>query len=296
MFCCTAQLVLVVNYFKFVMAHRPRRASQTKRIPRGEDLSGLNSEVLKLRLGALNLPVTGSKGQLQNRLKRALLGNSAKPRSSTGNSKRQKRTSSRSHVNARPGWSTRQNNVDRRNTGEIETFPIRQNSSAVASQEQEQEDSALSDHASFFHRGNDRVRSRDRHRQPTEHLVQFSSALRHRGNCVTISPHRLKRLLHSNKRSQPTRICPLVLLVRLLLWAFQDQLTVVWRTKYSGVSTLILLCYYRTTYISPRSLRSSSVWMTRPQAPWVPPSPWLEGQNPSLTRSRNGSTPIWSTC
>ena len=149
MFCCTAQLVLVVNYCKFVMAHRPRRASQTKRIPRGEDLSGLNSEVLKLRLGALNLPVTGSKGQLQNRLKRALLGNSAKPRSSTGNSKRQKRTSSRPHVNARPGRSTRQNNVDWRNTGEIETFPIRQNSAVVASQEQEQEDSALSDHASL---------------------------------------------------------------------------------------------------------------------------------------------------
>ena len=89
-----------------------------------------------------------------------------------------------------------------------------------------------------------------RHRQPTELLVQFSSALRHRGNRVTISPHRL--------------------------WAFQDQLTVVWRTKYSGVSTLILLCYYQTTCISPRPLRSSSVWMTRPQAPWVPPSPWLE--------------------
>ena len=82
------------------MAHRPRRTSQTKRTPiRGEDLSGLNSEVLKLRLGALNLPITGSKGQLQNRLKRALLGNSAKPHGNTANSK-QKRMSSRSHVNA----------------------------------------------------------------------------------------------------------------------------------------------------------------------------------------------------
>ena len=131
------------------MAHRPRRAPQTKRIPiRGEDLSGLNSEVLKLRLGALNLPITGSKGQLQNRLKRALLGTSAKPRGNTANSK-QKRTSSRSHVNARPGRSTRNNNGDRRNTGETETFPIRQNSAAIASQEQEQ-DSALSDHNSFY--------------------------------------------------------------------------------------------------------------------------------------------------
>ena len=133
------------------MAHRPRRVSQTKRIPiRGEDLSGLNSEVLKLRLGALNLPVTGSRGQLQNRLKRALLGNSAKPRRNTAKSKQPKRTSSRSHVNARPGRSTSQNNVDRRNTaGETETFPIRQNSAAIVSQDQEQEDSALSDHASL---------------------------------------------------------------------------------------------------------------------------------------------------
>ena len=133
------------------MAHRPRRVSQTKRIPiRGEDLSGLNSEVLKLRLGALNLPVTGSRGQLQNRLKQALLGNSAKPRRNTAKSKQLKRTSSRSHVNARPGRSTSQNNVDRLTTaGETETFPIRQNSAAIASQDQEQEDSALSDHASL---------------------------------------------------------------------------------------------------------------------------------------------------
>ena len=130
------------------MAHRPRRASQTRRIPiRGEDLSGLNSEVLKLRLGALNLPITGSNGQLRNRLRRALLGNSAKPRSNTANSIQKKRTASRSHVNARPGRSTR----NRRNTGDPETLPLRQNSAAVAavSHEQEQEDSTLSDNASL---------------------------------------------------------------------------------------------------------------------------------------------------
>ena len=130
------------------MAHRPRCASQTRRIPiRGEHLWGLNSEVLKLRLGALNLPITGSKGQLQNRLRRALLGNSPKPHSNTANSIQQKRTASRSHVNARPGRSTR----NRRNTRDTETLPLWQNSAAVAavSYEQEQEDSALSDHASL---------------------------------------------------------------------------------------------------------------------------------------------------
>ena len=40
--------------------------------------------------------------------------------------------------------------IDRRNTaGETEIFPIRQNSAAIASQDQEQEDSGLSDHASL---------------------------------------------------------------------------------------------------------------------------------------------------
>ena len=82
------------------MAHCLRRASQTKRIPiRVEDLSGLNSEVLKLQLEALNL-ITGSKGQLQNCLRWALLGNAAKLRSNTANSKQQKWMSSQLHVNA----------------------------------------------------------------------------------------------------------------------------------------------------------------------------------------------------
>ena len=149
------------------MAHGPRRAPQTKRIPiRGEDLSGLNSEVLKLRLGVLNLPITGSKGQLHNRLKWALQGNSAKPRGNTANSK-QKRMSSRSHVNTRPGRSTRNNNGDRRNIGET-------NLPYLAAQ------------------------CRDRHRKPKEHFIQFSSALCHRRNRVTFCPHRLKHVLHSS--------------------------------------------------------------------------------------------------
>ena len=103
--------------------------------------------MLKLRLGALNLPITGFKGQLQNHLRRVLLGNSAKPRSNTANSIQQKWTASWSHVNARPGWSTR----NWRNTGDTKTLPLQQNSATVAavSCEQEQEDSALSDHASL---------------------------------------------------------------------------------------------------------------------------------------------------
>jgi len=51
---------------------RPRRSSNTAGIAtRDEDLSKLSSEVLKLRLQALNLPITGSTVQLLARLKRA---------------------------------------------------------------------------------------------------------------------------------------------------------------------------------------------------------------------------------
>ena len=56
---------------------RPRRTitRSNRASSRSEqDLSVLSSEVLKLRLQALNLPITGSKGQLLNRLKRALPG------------------------------------------------------------------------------------------------------------------------------------------------------------------------------------------------------------------------------
>ena len=56
---------------------RPRRTilHSNRASSRGEqDLSALSSEVLKLHLQALNLPITGSKGQLLNRLKGALPG------------------------------------------------------------------------------------------------------------------------------------------------------------------------------------------------------------------------------
>ena len=58
----------------FNMARPRRTISHSNRAStRGEqDLSALSSEVLKLRLQALNLPITGSKGQLLNRLKRKI--------------------------------------------------------------------------------------------------------------------------------------------------------------------------------------------------------------------------------
>lgn len=68
---------------------RPRRSSNTARIPtRGEDLAKLSSEVLKLRLQALNLPITGSKVQLLARLKRALAGKASQSKRRPGRPQR----------------------------------------------------------------------------------------------------------------------------------------------------------------------------------------------------------------
>ena len=48
---------------------------------------------------------------------------------------------------------------------------------------------------------------------------------------------------------------------------------------YSGVSTLTFHCFCPTHYTSPRPLNFSSVWTTRPQAPWVLRLPWSERKN-----------------
>ena len=70
-----------VNLAKFFTMVRPRSTSSGKRTSaQRENLSALSSEVLKLRLQALNLPIAGSRGQLLARLKRPCLGTPAKRR------------------------------------------------------------------------------------------------------------------------------------------------------------------------------------------------------------------------
>ena len=56
------------------MTHTRRSLNSAVVATRSEDLSKLSSEVLKLRLQALNLPLTGSKVQLLARLKQASMG------------------------------------------------------------------------------------------------------------------------------------------------------------------------------------------------------------------------------
>jgi hypothetical protein len=118
------------------MAHRSRRALNTNP---GEDLSKLSSEVLKLRLQALNLPITGSKGHLLSRLKRATQGNAAAPRR-----KPQKHLS---QPKARRGRSAKRTAIESQPSDEAVNLLRRRN--VPSSLEHEQEDSALSDRASL---------------------------------------------------------------------------------------------------------------------------------------------------
>ena len=116
------------------MAHRPRRSQHANRpSARGEDFTALTSEVLKLRLQALNLPIVGSRGQLLARLKRALPG-----KATTAPNPRKRRTST---VKTRQLGRPKKKSATNRTAGEPATRP--------ASPVDEDEDSALSDNASF---------------------------------------------------------------------------------------------------------------------------------------------------
>ena len=78
---------------------RPRGPSKSsesnRRARRTENLASLSSEVLRLRLQALNLPITGSKSQLSKRLQAALQGTQHRQQETSGRVQRQK---SKSHA------------------------------------------------------------------------------------------------------------------------------------------------------------------------------------------------------
>ena len=97
-----------------------------------QDLTALSSEVLKLRLQALNLPITGSKGQLLNQLQQALPGKAAT--SSTAQPKRVSKAKARKR---RP--ATRTNTATRRS---LESLPANLDNA-------NNEDNTLSDRASL---------------------------------------------------------------------------------------------------------------------------------------------------
>ena len=118
---------------------RPRAALNTNRSSaQREDLAVLSSEVLKLRLQALNLPITGSKGQLLTRLKKALLVN-------TGSERTRGRTT-RGKIGKTPQRRTPCTAANRQSAGHTAGHSAL--SVEMHEHAQEPEDSALSDNAS----------------------------------------------------------------------------------------------------------------------------------------------------
>ena len=121
---------------------RPRSSSSGKRTSaQRENLSALSSEVLKLRLQALNpvnLPITGSRGQLLARLKKALPGNTSKTSLRT-----QKKTSLGTKA-----VQTRHRRVSQAADRQQPVQTANRASSRAEPHEAEQEDNALSDEAS----------------------------------------------------------------------------------------------------------------------------------------------------
>ena len=118
---------------------RPRAASNTNRSSaQREDLAVLSSEVLKLRLQALNLPITGFKGQLLARLKKTLSVN-------TGSERTRGRTT-RGKIGKTPQRRRPRTAANRQSAGHTAD----RSAPSVETHEhaQEPEDSALSDNAS----------------------------------------------------------------------------------------------------------------------------------------------------
>ena len=75
---------------------RTRRSSNSAQVTtRSQDLSKLSSEVLKLRLQSLNLPITGSKAQLLARLKRTSTGKASQSQRRPGRPQRTRHTASK---------------------------------------------------------------------------------------------------------------------------------------------------------------------------------------------------------
>ena len=120
---------------------RPRVASTTNRSSaQREHLSVLSSEVLQLRLQALNLPISGSKGQLLARLKTALSGTTGSVRSRNLTARRK---TGKSRQRRAPRLA-----VSRRSPGQILVHP--EPSVETLEHVPEQGHSALSDNVSSY--------------------------------------------------------------------------------------------------------------------------------------------------
>ena len=199
----------------------PHCLSHTAQVAtRSEDVSKLSSEVQKLHLQLLNLPITGSKVQLLAQLKRASTGKASqciwRPgqpqciRPTANKTSTQQPSTAASGINATQG--------QRLSIPEDSALSHRASLSSI-------EDMLKSDaEEDLFHTN-----------QSTNRRDALSSAQRSAiEDTVSQSVHSALHAVRTNSAFSPTPSSQLSQLqVWCLLWVFQGQWTVMWRTKYS---------------------------------------------------------------
>ena len=266
------------------MAHCPRRSSHMNHPSAGDkDFTVLHvtSEVLRLCLQALNLPITGSWGQLLACLKRVLPG-----RVITLSNPQKRRTTLRTkHAKGDPQKRLRQ--IEQRENLQA-SQPRRPMKTKTAP-------SQATPHFLLSRRWFNPVQSRLLNLLATDRSVQSSSTFSYRGSRVWISSLsfvHISNFVHRHLPSSANQSCCTPVMASPLGLS---------RPLYKSLEDKILgwvswFCYFcRTTCISSRPLKPSCAWMTHPQAPWVLWSPWCERNNLSLTHSRSGWVHIWLT-
>ena len=231
--------------------HRPRRSENR------ENLASLTSEVLRLCLKALNLPITGSKAQLVKRLGKASQLTQrplARTRKQAGRVRKGK-GKGKSHV-VRPA-------VAQPDPITEDVAEATDDSSSVSSQDDFDmpldvdpvEQSVLPDSQTPF---------------TTEQLAAIQQTVQqsiaeamysHRSQVVpTPSSLFIPFLLRHLARH-------IIDLAQPHLLAFKGLWKKAQRIRFCRVSTLILPCYSPTCFLDPRPQSSNSVLMTRVQAP-----------------------------
>ena len=223
--------------------------SKSSKATRTADFKNLSSEVLRLRLQSLNLPITGSRTRLVERLRVAT--NSvpaATPGRSRGraqNGRVHKEKPLASNVRVRPHP---QPNVPAEQAVDAETR---------SSDEDEQSDidSAVDELFEDFEP------------QVPKDAVFSPAQMSAIQETVSTSVNEALRVFHNHKAQARF---PDVCRTQRLLWACIVPWKKASKTKYSAVSTLTFVCYCPTSCIAPRPPLCSYATRTRPRAPRAP--------------------------
>ena len=246
---------------------RPRSQPATSRP--STDLSKLSSEVLRLRLQQLNLPVTGNHARLVERLRSA---NGTRQLSATTRTKRADgRVAKRSPTSSKRSKQAARSLNRQSATSNLPSEP--QDRDEVLDHFPEEEESATSDLLV------------DLNAEPMEPMelsdAVFTLALLAAIQDTVSSTVQaaFQSLPHNNLLS----CFPALQVLVFLLWCLRTASIVPWtrpsRIKYSAVSTLISLCFCQKHCTRPRPPPSNCVTRTRPQAPWAPRLLLLSARN-----------------